>query len=156
MLNVLGLVESGMGVVEKFIAGESQEERLDKELKSQKVAEVAKTRRALIKKSTSRLRFFALFILTAPFLAPLLPWVSVGDVQAYFDQAINAVPGWWSASLQAAFAAIWAGAETRNLNAGRDERRLAEKESESPTAESEKESTNDDPQTEDRNSRGPR
>lgn len=135
MLNVLGAIETGMGVVEKFIAGESQEERLDKELKSQKVAEVAKTRRALIRKSTSRLRFFALFILTAPFIAPLLPWVSVGDVKLYFDQAIAAVPEWWSASLQAAFAAIWAGAETRNLNAGRDERRLAEKESESSTSE---------------------
>lgn len=127
-MSAIGLISTGMGLVEKFIAGESQEERLEKELKSQKVTEIAKTRRALIRKSTSRLRFFALFILTAPFLAPLLPWVTITDVQLYFDQAIAAVPTWWSASLQAAFAAIWAGAETRNLNAGRDERRLAEKE----------------------------
>lgn len=128
MINVLSALETGMGLVEKFLAGEAQEDKLDKELKSQKVAEIAKTRRALIRKSTSRLRFFALFILTAPFIAPLLPWVSIGDVQQYFEQAIAAVPPWWSASLQAAFAAIWAGAETRNLKAGRDERRLAEKE----------------------------
>lgn len=129
-MDVVSLITGGIGIAEKFIMGESQEDRLQKELESQKVSEIAKTRRALIRKSTSRLRFFALFILTAPFIAPLLPWIAVADVQAYFDQAIAAVPTWWSASLQAAFAAIWAGAETRNLNAGRDEKRLAEKEAE--------------------------
>ncbi len=132
-MDLVSLVTGGIGLAEKLIMGESQEDRLEKELASQKVSEVAKTRRALIRKSTSRLRFFALFILTAPFIAPLLPWVAVADVQAYFDQAIAAVPTWWSASLQAAFAAIWAGAETRNLNAGRDEKRLAEKEAEAET-----------------------
>jgi len=133
MLDPISLISGAISLGEKWLTGESQDDRLEKELQSQTVREVAKTRRALIKRSTSRLRFFTLIILTAPFIAPIFPWVSVADVQAYFNNAIEAVPQWWVASLQAAFAAIWAGAEVRNLNAGRDERRLAEREAERET-----------------------
>jgi len=120
---VSGAIELG----KKWLSGEQKENKLEKELESQKLAERAKTERALIKRSSKLLRILSFGILVAPFVAPIFPGVAVHDVAKYFSQAVSAVPNWWIIALQTAYAAIWAGAEVRNLRASGEDRRLAEK-----------------------------
>jgi len=121
---VTGLVDLG----KKFLGNEHREQKLDAELASQKVTAKAKRRRALIKASPWPLRFAAMFMWFAPFVAPAWPGVTIAMTTNYVETVISGMPDWYVNIGLMMFGFIWGGSEWKSLVAQRDDERLAEKE----------------------------
>lgn len=128
------LVSTAVGLAKDWMEGRQRDRKLRAELKDKRLAEEAKSQRALIKRSSLAMRVASFALLIAPFLAPAAPGVEISDVQKYFDEAIAAVPDWWIGALQAAYAAIWAGAEAGRRRALGEERRVGELDAEAQQA----------------------
>lgn len=138
LLNLIpggSLVTGAIDLGKKFLGNKRREEKLDTELKSQKVAARERRKRALIKASPWPLRMVAMGAWFGPFLAPAWPGVSVADVTTYVDAIINGMPDWYINIGLMMYSFVWGGSEWKSLVADRDENRMVEKEIERDTEE---------------------
>jgi len=122
------LVNGAIKLGSKLLGNERREQKLDAELRSERLAARARRRRALIKASPWPLRVMAMAAWFAPFLAPAWPGVTIADVTAYVDTVIDGMPDWYINIGLMMYGFVWGGSEWKSLVAQRDDERLAEKE----------------------------
>lgn len=126
-----GIVKGIAGVANNYMEGKQKKQKA----KAEKAMAELDLEREIVRQSTGWCRIFALAFLFGPDAALLLPWITAGDLQAYYEALSQAQPEWRATAKEYIVLAMWGGAEATNLGHSVQRKREKAKEKEKEQSE---------------------